>query len=166
MAIRSVLIRWIIFSDGLRNHRGTITNTRAIDTTLATCAICLRRFASSFPCKRKSKHERAVHTAHGRIRHSRVGGNLGIGFSETLRICRTVKLPPARRTDVSKWRYGASLSDGLYFQTASAISEAMVSLAPRWWRIKPSAQSDTCPRSRSSESHCSVILRHSSASRT
>ena len=27
--------------------------------------------------------------------HSRAGGNPGIGFSETLRICRTAKLPPA-----------------------------------------------------------------------
>ncbi|EFE49199.1 hypothetical protein NEIELOOT_02020 [Neisseria elongata subsp. glycolytica ATCC 29315] len=53
----------------------------------------LRRFASSFPRRRKSKHERAAHTAHGRIRHSRAGGNPGIGFSETLRICRTVQTP-------------------------------------------------------------------------
>ena len=33
----------------------------------------------------------------GLFRHSRAGGNPGIGFSETLRICRTVKLPPARQ---------------------------------------------------------------------
>ena len=37
MAIRSILIRWIIFSDGLRNQRGTMTNTRVINTALATC---------------------------------------------------------------------------------------------------------------------------------
>ena len=37
----------------------------------------------------------------GLLRHSRAGGNPGIGFSETLRICRTVKLSPARQACVS-----------------------------------------------------------------
>ena len=101
MAIRSVLIRWIIFSDGLYNHRGTITNTRTINTALTTCRHQPAQVCLSFPRKRKSKHEHAAYTAHGRIRHSRAGGNPGIGFSETLRICCIIKLPPAGQACVS-----------------------------------------------------------------
>ena len=78
MAIRSILIRWIIFSDGLRNHRGTITNTRTINTVLTTCRhlpapVCFvipmqaeiqtrtrrsyrPRQNSSFPRRRESRH--------------------------------------------------------------------------------------------------------------